>query len=139
MSVRRKDPVPQHSPESRLSAVLRAGQTGGLGPDEELTDMTIDLWIFGAELKIKKTAFYTREDPDNEKWNKALEIIRDWKRNLPRVPRQSEADWLKAQVKSANMAKDAIEMWYGVRDPPTKSLFDAFKNLVPFYMEKMPQ
>lgn len=144
MSVRRREPVAQPAPESRLQAVLRAGKTAGpynplLDPDDEMTDISIDIWILGAESKVNETAFYTREDPSNAKWNKALEIIRDWKRNLPRTPRQSVTNWLKAQIRSANMAQDAIEMWYGVRDPPTKSLFDAFENLASFYKEQMPR
>lgn len=38
MSVRRKDPVPQPAPESRLKAVLRAGQTASPYANDETTD-----------------------------------------------------------------------------------------------------
>ena len=147
MSIRRKELSTQVKPtNNRLDTVLRAGTvTNGpynplLDTDDEMTDTSIEIWGMFALSKIKKTDFYSRADADNPLWNKALEIIKKWKDNLPRNgSRQSAKEWLQFQVKSARMAEDALGKWYGVRDSNINSLIDAFKSLVGFYMESMPQ
>jgi hypothetical protein len=143
MSIRRKEPSAQVKPtNNRLDTVLRAGTvTNGLNDtDDDMTETSIESWGRFALSKIKKTDFYYRSNANNPLWNKALQIIKEWKDNLPRNgSRQSANEWLQFQVKSAKMAEDALESWYGVRDSNVNSLIDAFKNLVDFYMESMSE
>lgn len=144
MSIRHNSAPFHGKPVNRLHQVLLAGQTAthskdkwAHNPREGWIQKAVDSHTSDVEDMLKRSEFYSRYDPNDTEWNKALEILRDWKNNLPREEGQSTLDWLRGQLKSAEKAEDSLADWYGVRNSTINLLIRSFTEIIKYFEKEV--